>query len=300
MGANDKKPQRKSKLVTLAEAGRMISGCKTISFSGATIQGAPMALIRAAIRAGAKELTLIPHFSTGIPADLLVAAGCVHTYYNSYTGLEFLGFAPAFRKAGESGSINIIQSDEAFSYLGIKAAAAGLPFMSVQQLYEGTDLPKINPLLRTIRDPYSGKEVFTIPSLKLDVFLLHVQRADEFGNCQIWGGTRMYDDWVKAANKVIVSTDEIMPLEKTKQEPDRTTYTGWMVDAVVHVPYGAHPTSSPGLYTYDEDHLRLYRDLVAGDRGKEYLSKFVLEPKDHYEYLELIGLRKLLGLQCVV
>ena len=259
-----------------------------------------MALIRVAIRAGAKGLTVISPISAGIPADLLIAAGCVDTYYNSYTGLEFLGFAPAFRRAGETGSIKIIQGDEAFHYLGIKAAAAGLPFMAVQQLYEGTDLPKVNPFLRTIKDPYSGREVTTIPPLKLDIFLCHVQRADEFGNCQIWGGTRMYEDWIKAAGRVIVSTDELMPVEKTRQEPEKTWITGWQVDAVVHVPYGAHPTSSPGLYAYDEEHLRLYRDLVARDSGKEYLSRFVFEPRDHYEYLERIGLRKLLELQCVV
>ncbi len=243
MGAPENKPQRKSKVVSLAEAGAMIAGYKVISILGGGGQNSPMALVREAIRAGASELTIIPSVTIGIPADLLICAGCVHTYYNSYTGLEFLGFAPAFRRAGETQSINIIEADEVFILWGIKAAAAGLPFVPMQYIYESTDLPKVNPLLRTIKDPYSGREVMTIPPLKSDVLLCHVQQADEFGNCQIWGGARIHEDWVKAADRVIVSTDGLVPVEKTRQDPMKTSIAGWMVDAVVHVPYGAHPTS---------------------------------------------------------
>jgi glutaconate CoA-transferase subunit A len=291
-------PQRKSKLISLAEAGKIVAGCKTISMSGSHSANAPMALIREAIRAGASELTVIPPITVSIGCDLLIAAGCVHTFYICYIGFEFLGLAPAFKKAAEAQSINTVEVDEPFIVLGMRAGAGNWPFVPVYpEVYEGVDIPSLNPLMRTVKDPYTGKEVITIPPLKSDVFIAHVQQADEYGNSQCWGGTAQERDRAKAASKVIVTTDELVPLEKTRKNPDGVTIPGYLVDAVIYVPFGAHPTASSGCYGYDDSHLKLYRDLVGSGREKEYLSRFVFEPKDYYEYLGLIGLERLFELR---
>ena len=122
-----------------------------------------MALIREAIRAGANDLTLIPPTTTSIAADLLIAAGCLKKLYLSYVGFEFLGFAPAFRKAAQEGTMEIVEADEPFIQLGTQAAAGGRPFNVVQHMYEATDHPRLNPEIKKTTDPFTGKEVYCIP-----------------------------------------------------------------------------------------------------------------------------------------
>lgn len=295
------KLERRKKVISLSEAGEMLAKCKTVHVAGSQLFDAPMALIREAMRSGARDLTLIPTVVTGIAFDLLIAARRVDTVYLSYIGFEGLGLAPAFRKAGEKKSINIVEGDEPFVVLGTRAAASGLPFIPVpRHVYGATDIPKLNPYIRRIKDPYTGEEVYTIPPLKADVYIVHVQQADEYGNAQCWGGNRQEPDKAKASDLVIVSTEELVSIDKTREAPDKTTLPGYLVDAVVHVPFGAHPTGSSQCYTYDEEHLRLYLDLVSKGKEEEYLSRFVFEPKNHYDYLERISMERLFDLRRVL
>jgi glutaconate CoA-transferase subunit A len=293
--------ERRKKVISLAEAGKLIAGCKSIHVTGDQLFDAPMALIREAIRAGAGELTLIPTVATGIAFDLPIAAGCVDTVYVSYIGFEGLGLAPAFRHAGENKTIHIVEGDEAFVVLGTRAAASGLPFIAVpRHVYAATDLPRLNPNIKTLTDPYTGEVVYTIPPLRADVCLIHAQQADEYGNTQCLGGNNQEPDKAKAADLVIVSTEELVSVDKTREHPERTTVPGHMVDAVVHAPYGAHPTGSSHCYTYDEAHMKMYQKKVAGGQADEYLSKFVYDVKDHYDYLAQIGTRELFKLRKVL
>jgi glutaconate CoA-transferase subunit A len=294
-------PERKKKVISLPEAGKMLAKCKTVHMTGSQLFDAPMALIREAIRAGATGLTLIPNVVTGMAFDLLIAAGRVDTCYVSYVGFEGLGLAPAFKKAGEKKSIHLVEGDEPFVVLGTRAAASGLPFIAVpRHVYGATDIPKLNPYIHRIKDPYTGEEVYTIPPLRADVCIIHVQQADEYGNAQCWGGNRQELDKAKAADLVIVSTEELVSVDKTRENPDKTTIPGYFVDAVVHVPFGAHPTGSSQCYTYDEAHLKLYLDLVNKDKEEEYLSRFVYNVKDQFDYMTRIGMEQLYKLRQVL
>jgi glutaconate CoA-transferase, subunit A len=293
--------ERRKKVISLPEAGKMIAKCKTVHMTGSQLFDAPMALIREAIRAGATGLTLIPNVVTGMAFDLLIAAGRVDTCYVSYVGFEGLGLAPAFKKAGETKSIRFVEGDEPFVVLGTRAAASGLPFIAVpKHVYGATDIPKLNPHIHRIKDPYTGEEVYTIPPLRADVCLIHVQQADEYGNAQRWGSNGQDLDKAKAADLVIVSTEELVSLDKTRQEPEKTTIPGHFVDAVVHAPFGAHPTGMSQCYAYDEKHLRLYLDLVTKGKEEEYLSRFVHGVKDQFEYMSRIGLEPLYDLRKVL
>jgi glutaconate CoA-transferase, subunit A len=293
--------ERIKKVISLKEAGEMIAKCKTINVTGDQLFDAPMALIREAIRAGATGLTLIPTVATGIAFDMLIAAGRVDTIYVSYVGFEGLGLAPAFRIAGEKKTINIVEGDEAFVVLGTRAAAGGLPFIAVpRHVYAANDIPKLNPNIKIIKDPYTGEDVYTIPPLKADVCIIHAQQADEYGNTQCWGGNKQELDKAKAADLVIVSTEELVSVDKTRENPDKTTVPAHMVDAVVHVPFGAHPTGSSHCYTYHEEHLKMYQKLVSKGNESEYLSKYIYDIKDHYEYLAKIGIEPLFNLRRVL
>jgi glutaconate CoA-transferase, subunit A len=291
-------PRRKSKLIDLDEAGKIIATKKIFSIAGSHSADAAMSLIRAAIRAGAKGMTLIPPITTSLAADLPIAAGMLKKLYLSYVGFEVFGMAPAFRKAAETQSMEIVEADEPFILLGTQAAAGGKPFNAVQYIYDGTDHKRLNPELKQVVDPFTGRTVWAIPPLRADVFIMHAQACDEYGNAQCWGGTGQERDKAKAADMVIVQADEIVGSEVIQKDPSHTTVPGLWVDYVVHAPYGAHPTFSSNSYAVDEDHLKTYIDLVRAGKAQEYIDKYVLEPKDHYDYLERIGgLRRLTQLR---
>lgn len=284
-------PQRRSKEISLDEAGRIIAAKKIIH-----TPNAPIALVRAAIRAGAKGLTIIPQVTGGFAVDLLIAAGCVETLYVSYIGLELFGFAPAFRRAAERKTINIVEADEAFIVLGTRAAAGGLPFVPVRQVYEANDLPKLNPHLKRVKDLSTGEEMYAIPPLPGEVCIVHAQECDPYGNAQIWAGNQQEVDKASASEIVIVSAERIVTTDRTQQQAEFVTLPGHMVTHVVHVPYGAHPMVSTRHYQGDDAHLRAYIDAHAAGKVDEYLARFVREPRTQGEYLERVGLDSVLRL----
>jgi glutaconate CoA-transferase subunit A len=289
-------PERRSKEISLEEAGRIIAGSKVLSLAGSQLVNSPMALIREAIRAGANGLTVIPAVDASIAVDLMIAAGMVDTLVVSYVGFETLGLAPAFRHAAEHKTITIIEADEPFIVHGTRAAAAGLPFIPVRHVYEATDLPAYNPRLKTTVDPYTGEEVMTIPPLHADVCILHAQEADQFGNTQIWAGNQQELDKAKAAEMVIVSAERIVSVDRSRTDPRRVTIPGHLVDAVVHAPFGAHPTMSAGFYLDDHEHTRAYVDAVRRGQADQYLSTYVHGPRKHSEYLDAVGTGRLVSL----
>lgn len=286
-----------SKVMTPDQAIASIPDGSTVAVGGAHSHNGPMALVHALVRKGVRDLTVIPTPSAGMPIDLLIAGGCVSTVHVSYIGLEFLGFAPNFRRAAEAGEIEVVEADEAWIVLGMRAGAARLPFVALPPLYEGTDLPSVNPHIKTTTDPYTGASVQTIPAIRADYCLLHAQVCDGRGNAQVWGQRRFEDTMAKASDHVIVSADEILDPSAPAVDPRLVTFPGALVDAVAHAPYGAHPNSSPGHYDYDRELLVEYRDLAADGRTDEYIDRYVQTDGGHDGYLDHLGVRRLLALR---
>lgn len=286
-----------TKVTTPEEAVAGIPDGATIALGGVHSHNSPMALVNALIRRGVRDLELIPTPSAGPPVDMLIAAGCVRRLHVSYVGLEFLGLAPNFRRAAQERTIEIVEADEAWVVYGFRAGASRLPFLPLPPLYEGTDLPKVNPMIRTTTDPYTGKTVTTIPALRADYGLFHAQVADHKGNTQIFGQRRFEDVMAKASDHVIISSDEILDEYAPAPDPRHVSIPGAIVERVAHAPYGAYPLSSPGHYGYDRERLVEYRDMaVAGETGK-YLQEYVHSVGDHAGHLERIGVGRLLGLR---
>lgn len=289
-------PERKSKEISLEEAGKIIAGKKTLSLAGSQVVNSPMALIREAIRAGVTGLTVIPAIDASMAIDMMIAAGVIDTIIVSYIGFETLGLAPAFRHAAENKTINIIEADEPFIVHGTRAAAAGLPFIPIRRVYEATDMPKYNAQLKTTIDPYTGETVTTIPPLKSDVCILHAQEVDPYGNAQLWAGNQQELDKAKAADTVIISAERIVSVDKSRLDPRKVTIPGYLVDHVVHAPFGAHPTMSQGFYVDDAAHMKSYADAVRKGRANEYLDTYVRGPNSLAEYLQVVGMEKLMSL----
>jgi glutaconate CoA-transferase, subunit A len=145
--------------------------------------------------------------------------------------------------------------------LMLMAGALGIPFIPTRS-FLGSDYLKPeyqehpgghrgDKKWSVMESPFDGQPVVLLPALRPDVAVIHAQRADEFGNVQTWGhqGDARWAYW--AANKVIVSVEEIVSPEVIREDPGRTVVPGLRVAAVVHMPYGAHPSGCTGHYDFD-------------------------------------------------
>jgi len=183
---------------------------------------------------------------------------------------------------------------EEWSHLGIglryRAAAMGVPFLPALTML-GSSLVDVGGS-KIIDCPYTGEKLLAVPALFPDVALLHVHRADRFGNCQIDGYAHMDADISRAASTVLVTAEEIVSEEEIRRHPDRTIIPGFIVDALVHVPHGAYPHECYGLYDAEPDHFGAYVEGINA-RGsaavQEYLDRYVYGPGTHAEYLALFG-----------
>lgn len=268
--------QRRSKLMSAAQAlADVPDGAKVIA-GGVHLSNTPMALVRQLIRQGVHDLEIIPTPATGLWVDLLIAAGCVRKVHVSYIGLEFLGLAPNFRRAVEAGELEISEVDEPTIFHGLRAAASGLPFVVFPPIHLLTDLPKASPdVYKTITDPFTGEPVIAVPPLRPDLCLVHVAKADIYGNGLSLGGRHMEDIITKASKRVVLSAEEIVDTSAFSAAPTQTTIPGVLVDAVVHAPFGAYPGACPGVYNYDRPHLVEYNELAKANRTSDYVSTFI-------------------------
>jgi glutaconate CoA-transferase subunit A len=284
--------RRASKLISIeAAVGTVLSGM-SVAVGGIHSNNSPMALVREVVRQHPDNLRLIPNVSAGLPADLLIGAGLVKHVLACYVGLEDLGLARNFRRAAEDGSIEIEEADEPYFIGGLAAGATDQPFYVMPKGHGALSDAQLNPLFRQVIDPYTGDEVYVTPAIQPDVALIHVGQADLFGNCRCLGSETQDYLLARAASHVIVSAEEIVSPYDIVTAPKSTTIPYFMVDAVVHCPYGAHPNSCHGVYFHDEATLYEYRDLAI----ETYLDKYV-HSNDHWSYLDKFGVKRLMALR---
>jgi glutaconate CoA-transferase subunit A len=171
----------------------------------------------------------------------------------------------------------------------LQAGAAGLPFMPMNQT-AATDLERANPLIRRVVDPYSGREVITVPALNPDVAIVHVQRADLNGNGHLWGIIGEQKEAAFAAKCVILTTEEIVDEAVIRSDPNRTLIPGFLVSAVCHVPYASHPSYAQGYYDRDNDFYLAWDKISASaETVRAYLDEWVYGVQDRSEYWQKLG-----------
>ncbi len=259
-------------------------------YVGAELYGTvrcPMSLSRELIRHGFKNLRSA---AQGVyEADLFAAADLFREMDWTYIGLEVYGVSHNLRRAVESGYVReTVEWSNASLAWRFKAAAMGVPFIATRSML-GTDTMK-RSAGKVIECPFTGEPVALIPALILDVGIIHVNRADNYGNCQIDGIAGFAAEMARASRKLIISTEEIVDTEEIRRNPDRTIIPWYLVDAVVHAPFGSHPGEMNGVYERDEDHIRQYfKDSKDPAKVEAYMDKWVYGVKSHEEYLDLVG-----------
>ena len=285
---------RSSHLIDEVEATGRIEDGMTVAIGSPT----PMALVRQLIRRGLKDLTVV---DVGLSLDMLIAAGCVRKVVSYYAGGGFgVPVAPAFRRAAQRGEIEVWECEEGILTSGLQAAAQGLPFLPWRGGV-GTSLPEVNPDLKVFSDPIRGETLLAVPPIKPDVALLHAAVSDAYGNVQHVGGPGWIDLFMqRAADHTIVQVEKVVANEDIRKDPWATTIAG--AEAIVRVPYGAHPFYSRGYYVQDNAHLKAYLDAsTAAAKGDPaalhaYFARYCRGPATHADYLEQVGIRRLLEL----
>lgn len=292
---------RANKKKSVEEVVDTIKSGSTIAIGGVHYHNSPMIIIRELIRQNITDLTLIGGFSLSIQIDMLIGAGLVKKLISPYVGFE--GYSPPigpnFRRAVENNELDIVELEEGAALYGLKAAAHGLPFHPFQSnVIEETDFPKKSPdIYKKVVSPFDNQTYYAVPPLKPDISLLHSQYADISGNAVYLGAGSVDTIMAEASNRVILTCDDLVPLEWIQQEYVRTHVIGYFITDVVHEWAPTHPCSSHGIYKHDSQHLKLY--LKHASEGKasfqEYLKKYVLEPKNQRSYIKLIGGKQQLG-----
>jgi len=221
--------------------------------------------------------------------DQMVAAGCARKVIFSYMGNPGVGSLRIVRAAIERGELDW----EEYSHFGmitrLQAGATGLPFLPMMQT-GAADLEHANPQIKRIPDPYGGKDVIVVPALKPDVAIVHAQRADASGDAHIWGIIGEQKEAAFAAEKVILTAEEIVDESAIRSDPNRTLIPGMVVDAVCLVPHACHPSYAQGYYDRDNQ-LYLQWDKISQSPQdlQQWLEKWVYGVQDHEQYWAELG-----------
>lgn len=263
------------KRIPIEEAAAFVKSGDMLAPGGVTLYRRPMAFIKALLRryqeTGEPSNLALMAFTAGLESDILVGSGMISKVRSCYFGLEIFGLAPMFTHLANHGEIEILEETEASLAFGLRACLAGIGFMAGRG-WIGTDLPGLRPDVKKITDPYSGEELMAFPAIQPDVAVIHALRADPEGNAQIGDNKGIDVELSGAAKTVIVTADEIVPaLEKAD------VIAPW-IDAVVHAPQGALPTSCHPLYGLDGEAILAYSEQVNDhDSWSAYVNTWLAD-----------------------
>ena len=260
-----------------------------ISYDLSSMVRGPMSLEREIVRQRKKDLWIAAKF-TLLDTSLLVGGGCVSKIDVGFAGLG----RPLFR-AIEEGRVKTVDWSNGTLALRHMAGAMGVPYLPTRAL-GGTDTFKHSGA-KMVKDPFTQKTVTLVPAVFPDAAIIHVNQCDRYGNARVFGPSITPVETAMASRRVILSTEELIPTEEIKRNPGLTTIPYYVTDAVVVAPWGGHPGTCPGWYAYDAENLDEFFSAQNDEDMKKYLDKYVFSVKNHNEYLELIGIERLMKLK---
>ena len=258
------------RIISLEEAAQVVKDGMTLGIGGMTLYRRPVAFVRALLRRTQRpaNLTLL-NFTASFESDLLVGAGCIRQTRTCYFGLEAFGLAPMFSQGVAEGRLKVIEETEASLALGIRARLGGVGFMP-SRAWIGTDLPRLRPDVKTVRDPYSGETLMAFPAIPVDVAVLHALVADREGNARLNKNLAIDRELAYAAETVIVTAETIV--ERLNEDVD---IPAPLTTLVAHAPGGAWPTSCYPRYPVAGHEILRYSEACAAGQFDTYLAAFL-------------------------
>jgi glutaconate CoA-transferase, subunit A len=281
-----------SKLMTMRDAiARHVPSGSMVLLGAQLEQMIPFAAGHELIRQGRRDLTVVGPISD-ILFDQMIGAGCVSRVMAAWVGNVSAGVGYCFRRAVEQAvprKIEVADYSNFTMALALHAAALGVPFLPTYATL-GSDLLKKNGNLREFSSPVSEEKLVAVRALRPDVAILHVQRADAQGNAHIWGSLGVAVDGARAARKIIIVAEEIVEPDVISSDPNRTLVPGFLVEAVVREPGGAHPSPVQGYYGRDHSFFAKYHEQTRrAEDFEDWLAQWVMRVSDRSEYLKQVG-----------
>ena len=273
------------KRMTVDEAVAEVTDGMTIGIGGWGSRRKPTAFIRALVRKGVKNLTLVSYGGPDI--GILCATGQLKKAVYGFVSLDSIPLEPHFRKARQNGTIEAVELDEGMFLLGLRAAAQRLPFLPTRAGL-GSDVLKINPHLKTVKSPYDdGEELVAVPASNVDVAFIHMNRADASGNGQALGRDPYFDNlFCMAAKNTFMSCEKIVPTEELVSGGplQSLVINRMMVSGVVEAPGGAHFTECLPDYARDEKFQREYAATAKDEEAwKAFRAKYLDVSEAEYQ-----------------
>jgi glutaconate CoA-transferase subunit A len=285
-----------SKLMTLSEAiTRFVPDGSAVALGTAQETLIPFAAGHELIRQRKRDLTLIGPISD-ILFDQLIGAGCVRKIRAAWVGNVITGSSYNFRRAVESGVIEMEDHSNLTLAMALRAGAMGVPFMPARTAL-GSDLFKTNASLKTTTCPFTGDTLTAVAAINPDVTIIHVQRADEYGNAHTWGNFGITREACLASRHIIITTEEIVAPEVINSDPNRVITPGFRVSAVVRAPWGGHPSPVPGNYNRDHQAFIEYQQNSKTPAAfAAWQARWVDGVRTSSDYLTLLGEDRIAGL----
>ncbi len=298
--------------VSLTEAIGLINDGDSLTFSGFTIWRRPMAAIMELIRQGKKDLHLI-EVNGGTHDDMLIGGGCVKIWESCWSGHELYGKIPGnLSRKFQAGELICEDYSHVQMLYRLVAGAHGLPFMPIFAAL-GTDIlnpeydmlgkaglrdgshPKIpSKKYEMYTESFTGSEVALVPAAQPDWCIAHVQMVGSEGTVRVLGQKYADDEASKAADKVIVLTEQIVPEEFIRREPERNLIPPYLVDYIVELPWAGHPTGCYGSYEADGEFIKDFYTRSRTQEGfDEWAQEWIFGVKDHEAYLNKLGVSRL-------
>jgi glutaconate CoA-transferase subunit A len=280
---------------SLAEAAELVRDGDTVVAGGCCYSRTPWAMLLELLRAERRELTLARNLMC-YESELFLASGAASKLVSSWVGIGLRwGIPKVFREYVERDP-SIYEEWSHLSFgMRLLAGSMGMPFLPTASLL-GSDLLGRTPA-QHIRCPFTDQLLVAVPALVPEVALIHVQTADATGYAQVEGPAYMDVEIARAAKTVILTAEEIVPSEAIVRTADRTVIPGFVVDAVVEVPFGSYPHECHGRYEADFDHFDGYTELVNRDGVAgvhAYLQENVHGLDSFAAFLDTVGASRLL------
>ncbi len=285
-----------AKLLGLSEAiTRFVPNGSVVALGVAQETLIPFAAGHELIRQRKRDLTLIGPVSD-ILFDQLIGGGCVSKIRAAWVGNAITGSCYNFRYMVEQGEIEMEDHSNLTMSMALRAGAMGVPFMPARTGL-GSDLFKTNAGLKMMLCPFTGDALTAVAALNPDVTIIHVQRSDEYGNAHTWGNLGITRESCLASRRIIITAEEIVSPDVISSDPNRVITPSFRVSAVVHAPWGAHPSPVPGYYNRDHQAFIDYRESSKTPESfARWQARWVDAVQSCDDYLNLLGEERMAGL----
>ena len=288
-----------SKLTSMTDAiAQYVPDGSSVAIGLALEPFIPFAASHEIIRQQRRNLTLVGPISD-ILFDQLIGAGRVDKVKAAWVGNVSEGLAHCYRRAIEQSIPHALVTEEYSNFtigLALLAGSLGIPYIPTRSLL-GSDLPRQNLTFTQQQSPLDASPLLLVPAVQPDVTIIHVQRSDVNGNAHLWGSLGICEEAMLAARSVILVAEEIVSHEIILSDPNRVVGPSFKVRAVVHEPWGAHPSAVSGCYNRDHQYYHEYHKRTRTAEGfQQWLDEWVLSLPNREAYVQKLGKERLLNL----